>query len=127
EEAFLYIQLSICLRRDGRLAEARTALEHARAVVPLSRDGEMDATIFDESSELRQAEGDLRGALDDALRAVDAARKGGVLFTRFSAADMRVRAAEVHVGLSHHSEAIALLREAVSVLESARGAYAGGA
>ena len=127
EEAIFWVRLSSHLRHAGRLKEARDAVGHAQALVNQSSDAQMKASLFDESSRVREAEGNLHGALDDALQAVDFARKGGVFLTRFSTADMRVHAAHLESALGHDAEAIRLLQEGVSVLESERRAYAGGA
>jgi CHAT domain-containing protein len=127
EEAIHWASLSSYLRQAGRLKEARDALAQARALVTDASDSHTKSTLFDESSRLREAEGDLHGALDDALRAVDFARKGGILLPSFSTFDFRIHAAQVQLTLGHDTEAIALLREGVSVLESERRAYAGGA
>jgi len=125
DRAFYDAELASFYRRVGKLAEARKALENARASLPPWNDGGLIATILEESSALRQAEGDLPGALADALEGINSEEKGSVLTAGSSSAQLRVRAAQVQIALGHDAAAIALLREAVSVFESERNAYAG--
>src|SRR5262249_24927809 len=61
------------------------------------------------------------------LEGIDYAKRGSVVLTGSSSAELRVRAAQVQIALGHDAEAIALLRDAISVFESQRSAYAGGA
>lgn len=127
DRAFHNATLASFYRMAGRLAEARKALENARASLPDWNDGELKAVILNESSELRQAEGDLQGALADALEGIDFDKQGSAVLTGFPSPELQLRAARVQVALGHDAAAIALLREAVSVLESERGTYADGA
>jgi pentatricopeptide repeat protein len=120
-------QLASFYRMAGRLVEAREAFEIASASLPDWNDGGLRARILQESSALRQAEGDLQGALADALEGLNFDKKGSVVITGMPSAELQVRAAQVQIALGHDAAAIASLREAVSIVESDRSAYAGGA